>query len=254
MIKAVIIEDEKIAAESLKQTIAQVEPDIEVVKTIQSVGESIEYFSLEPQPDLIFSDIHLADGSSFMIFDKIKINCPIIFTTAYDEFALKAFEVYSIDYLLKPIIKEDLERAINKYKNFSKKIIDYSELLTTFATKLNREERQYKTCFLVPEKDKLIPLPVNSIAYVYIDDKMTKIVRTDNKHHYYSQNLDEIMQQLDTRKFFRANRQYIVSHDAIKDITLWFGSKISLNLIVPTPERIIVSKARVSEFKAWFSA
>lgn len=254
MIRTIIIEDEKIAAESLKQTIAQVDSEIDVVKTIQSVEESIEYLCTEPQPDLIFSDIHLADGSAFTIFEKVKISCPIIFTTAYDEYALKAFEVCSIDYLLKPIIKEDVERAINKYKNFSRKNVDYSELLTTFAAKLNRGERQYKTYFLVPEKDKLIPLSVNNIAYIFIDDRMTKIVRNDNKHHYLSQNLDEIMQQLDTRKFFRANRQYIVSHDSIKDITLWFGNKISLNLIVPTPERIIVSKARVSEFKAWFSA
>lgn len=254
MTKAIIIEDEKIAAESLRKTIAKVEPEIEILTVIQTIEDSVEYLQANPQPDLIFMDIHLADGSAFSIFDKVKIQCPIIFTTAYDEFALKAFEVNSIDYLLKPIIKEDLERALKKFKNFSAKTYDYSEIFSNFAARIKDEERQYKSYFLVPERDKLIPLSVNNILYVYIDDKVTKVVTNDNKAHYFSQNLDEIMQQLDPRKFFRANRQYIVSHDAIKDITLWFGNKISLNLQVPTPEKIIVSKARVSEFKAWFSA
>ena len=254
MTKAVIIEDEKIAAEALRHTITEVEPDIEIVEVLQSVDESIEYLKGKPQPDLIFSDIHLADGAAFMIFDKVKISCPIIFTTAYDEFALKAFEFYSIDYLLKPINKDDLGRAIEKFKSFSKKNTDYSEVLSALANKLNDAGRQYKTYFLMPERDKLIPLSVSNIAYIYIDDKMTKVVLKDNKCHYLSQNLDEIMQQLDPRKFFRANRQYIVAHEAIKDITLWFGNKISLNLTVPTPEKVIVSKARVSKFKTWFSA
>lgn len=254
MTKAIIIEDEKIAAESLRQTIALVDPDIEIINVIQSVEESVDYLSNNPQPDLIFMDIHLADGSAFMIFDKVEVQCPIIFTTAYDEFALKAFEVNSIDYLLKPIIKEDLERALKKFNNFSEKKFDYSKLFSTFAARLKDVERQYKSFFLMPERDKLIPLSVNDIAYIFIDEKVTKVVTTDNKSRCFSQNLDEVMQQLDPMKFFRANRQYIVSHKAIKDITLWFGNKISLNLTVPTPEKIIVSKARVTEFKAWFSA
>lgn len=254
MTKAIIIEDEKIAAESLRQTITLVDPDIEIINVIQSVEESVDYLSNNPQPDLIFMDIHLADGSAFMIFDKVEVQCPIIFTTAYDEFALKAFEVNSIDYLLKPIIKEDLERALKKFNNFSEKKFDYSKLFSTFAARLKDVERQYKSFFLMPERDKLIPLSVNDIAYIFIDEKVTKVVTTDNKSRCFSQNLDEVMQQLDPMKFFRANRQYIVSHKAIKDITLWFGNKISLNLTVPTPEKIIVSKARVTEFKAWFSA
>jgi len=254
MTKAIIIEDEKIAAESLRQTITLVDPDIEIINVIQSVEESVDYLSNNPLPDLIFMDIHLADGSAFMIFDKVEVQCPIIFTTAYDEFALKAFEVNSIDYLLKPIIKEDLERALKKFNNFSEKKFDYSKLFSTFAARLKDVERQYKSFFLMPERDKLIPLSVNDIAYIFIDEKVTKVVTTDNKSRCFSQNLDEVMQQLDPMKFFRANRQYIVSHKAIKDITLWFGNKISLNLTVPTPEKIIVSKARVTEFKAWFSA
>lgn len=254
MIKAIIIEDEKIAAESLKQTIMQVEPDIKVLNVIQTIEDSVKYLQSNTQPDLIFMDIHLADGSSFVIFDRVKVQCPIIFTTAYDEFALKAFEVNSIDYLLKPIIKEDLERAINKFRNFSTKTYNYTEIFRNFAPQNKDEERQYKSYFLVPERDKLIPLSSSDIAYIYIDEKITKVITKENKAHYFSQNLDELMQQLDSRKFFRANRQYIVSHNAIKDITLWFGNKISLNLTVPTPEKIIVSKARVSEFKTWFSA
>ena len=252
--KAVIIEDEKIAAELLKNLICQLDENIEVVTVLQTVEDSVEWLNSNQHPDILFVDIHLADGSSFSIFEKTDVKCPIVFTTAYDEYALKAFEVNSIDYLLKPINKDDLQRALNKYKNLKgeKHEVDYKALISRFLTEAENVNN-YKEHFLVPERDKLVPLAAKDIAYVYIDLKLIKAVTFSGKVYYLNQNLDEIMTQLNPKMFFRANRQYIVSHEAIKDVSIWFGNKISLNLTIPTEEKIIVSKARVSDFKNWYS-
>ena len=252
--KAVIIEDEKIAAELLKNLICQLDENIEVVTVLQTVEDSVEWLNSNQHPDILFVDIHLADGSSFSIFEKTEVKCPIVFTTAYDEYALKAFEVNSIDYLLKPINKDDLQRALNKYKNLKgeKHEVDYKALISRFLTE-TENVNNYKEHFLVPERDKLVPLAAKDIAYVYIDLKLIKAVTFSGKVYYLNQNLDEMMTQLNPKMFFRANRQYIVSHEAIKDVSIWFGNKISLNLTIPTEEKIIVSKARVSDFKNWYS-
>lgn len=252
--KAVIIEDEKIAAQSLKSVINQLDGSIEVVAILQTVEDSVEWLANNQHPDLLFVDIHLADGSSFSIFEKVKVDCPIIFTTAYDEYALKAFEVNSIDYLLKPINKDDLQRALNKYKNLKGQSndIDYMSVVNQLLAQTNAANN-YKEYFLVPERDKLIPLATKDIAFVYIDLKLIKAVTYSGKVYYMNQNLDELMSQLNPKKFFRANRQYIIAHEAVKDVSIWFGNKISINLTVPAEEKIIVSKARVTEFKNWFS-
>ena len=252
--KAVIIEDEKIAAQSLKSVINQLDASIEVLAILQTVEDSVEWLTNNPQPDLLFVDIHLADGSSFSIFDKVKVKCPIIFTTAYDEYALKAFEVNSIDYLLKPINKDDLQRALNKYKNLKgqSSVIDYMGVVNQLLAQTN-VVNNYKEYFLVPERDKLVPLATKDIAFIYIDLKLIKAVTYSGKVYYMNQNLDELMSQLNPKKFFRANRQYIIAHEAVKDISIWFGNKISINLTVPTDDKIIVSKARVTEFKNWYS-
>lgn len=252
--KAVIIEDEKIAADLLKNLICQLDENIEVVTILQTVEDSVEWLSINQHPDILFVDIHLADGSSFSIFEKTEVKCPIVFTTAYDEYALKAFEVNSIDYLLKPINKDDLQRALNKYKNLKgeRQEVDHKTLISRFLTE-SGNLNNYKEHFLVPERDKLVPLAAKDIAYIYIDLKLIKAVTFSGKVYYLNQNLDEMMNQLNTKMFFRANRQYIVSHEAIKDISIWFGNKISLNLTIPIEEKIIVSKARVAEFKNWYS-
>ena len=252
--KAVIIEDEKIAADLLRNLICQLDENIEVVTILQTVEDSVEWLSINQHPDILFVDIHLADGSSFSIFEKTEVKCPIVFTTAYDEYALKAFEVNSIDYLLKPINKDDLQRALNKYKNLKgeRQEVDYKTLISRFLTETGNVNN-YKEHFLVPERDKLVPLAAKDIAYIYIDLKLIKAVTFSGKVYYLNQNLDEMMNQLNPKMFFRANRQYIVSHEAIKDISIWFGNKISLNLTIPTEEKIIVSKARVAEFKNWYS-
>ena len=251
--KAVIVEDEHLAAQSLHGLIKEIDSNIEILAMLQSIEESVEWFSLNPMPDVVFMDIHLADGSSFSIFDEVNITCPIIFTTAYDEYALKAFQVNSIDYLLKPINKKDLERAINKYKNLSPATIRNNDALTELLAEFKQSNNIYKSNFLIPHKDKLMPLSTSDMAYLYIDNKMVKIVTDEEQTYYLDSTLDELMAKLDPNVFFRANRQFIIAHKAIKDISIWFGSKLSVNLKVAVPEKIIVSKARVPEFKAWYT-
>ncbi|MDR0386042.1 MAG: LytTR family DNA-binding domain-containing protein [Prevotellaceae bacterium] len=250
--KAIIIEDEFIAAETLKSLTAEIREDIEILAILQSIEESVEWIETHPSPDLVFMDIHLADGSAFMIFDSVEIRCPIIFTTAYDEYALKAFEVNSIDYLLKPIGKAALEKAVSKYRRLSGNTQNQN-IIKNLMENLKRYDRSYKSYFLIPERDKLIPLSLDDVYYIFIDTKIVRIVTSDNNSRYLDRTLDEIMSELDPRKFFRANRQYIISHSSIKDISLWFGNKLSVNLKIPVSEKIIISKARVKEFKQWLS-
>lgn len=249
--KAVIIEDESLAAQALQTLVQDIHPETEILTVLQTIEESVEWFESNPMPDLVFMDIHLADGSSFAIFEKTDITCPIIFTTAYDEYALKAFEVNSIDYLLKPINKTDLERALNKYNAFNSK--SNKAALDGLLAQMGGLKKKYKTCFLIPERDKLIPLATSNIAYFFIDTKMVKAISMDGHNYYLNQTLDEIMAQLDPEQFFRANRQFIISRAAVKDISIWFGNKLAINLTVPVPEKIVVSKAKVGEFKTWFA-
>ncbi len=249
--KALIIEDEIMAAQTLQKLLGEVRPDVEIADVLESIEESVEWLQQNTMPDLIFMDIHLADGSAFAIFEQVNVTCPVIFTTAYDEYALKAFEVNSIDYLLKPVSKDALEHALNKYHNLAEKRVN-AEQIEKLLTQLG-EKKNYRKFYLMPERDKLIPLAVQNIAYVYIDAKTVKIISKEGKTYYVSSTLDDLMDDLDPYLFFRANRQFIVARDMIKDVSVWFGNKLAINLTVDVPERIIVSKARVAEFKIWFT-
>ena len=250
--KAIIIEDEIMAAKTLQKLLGEVSPETEIVAVLESIEDSVAWIEENPMPDLMFMDIHLADGSSFAIFDQVDITCPVIFTTAYDEYALKAFEVNSIDYLLKPISKEALERAMRKYRMLDQGLQNDNSNIEALLTQLT-QKNSYRRCFLLPERDKLVPLPTANIAYAYIEAKTVKLVSVEHKEYYLTQTLDDLMAQLDPKEFFRANRQFVISRSAVKDVSVWFGNKLAINLIMDTPEKIIVSKARVAEFKHWFS-
>ncbi|MBR1798555.1 MAG: response regulator transcription factor [Bacteroidales bacterium] len=248
MIKSIlIIEDEAVAADNLKRLLAKVLPEATVVGTTQSIEESVEWFEANPMPDLCLMDIHLADGSSFRIFDKVRLTCPIIFSTAYDQYALDAFKVNSIDYLLKPISVDDLRRAVGKLNQLS--AASQSEAIA----RLGESMRRYRSHFLVPVRDKLIPIEVREVACFYLEDKISRAIMYDGHQQTIDKPLDSIMEQLDPSHFFRANRQFIVAHKAIREISVWPISKLSITLSVPTPERIIISKARVQEFKTWYT-
>lgn len=253
--KALIIEDEQLTAENLCKLVAELIPDAQIIGVLQSVTESAEWFGNNPMPDLVFMDIHLADGSSFSIFDKVNITCPIIFTTAYDEYALKAFEVNSVDYLLKPIDKASLQRALDKLKRFSmtSQLIDNSELIKKVAEAIIHRESAYKSSLLVSVKDKYIPIKTKDIAYIYFESKSLIIVNVNGEKSTLTGSLDDIGKQLNPTSFYRANRQFIISRAAVKDITVWFGNRIIVNLNVDVPERIIVSRTHVQEFKKWLT-
>lgn len=283
--KAVIIEDETAAVSSLKAMLAQNSVlSVEIVAELESIEESVAWFRQAALPDLIFMDIHLADGSAFRIFEQVEIKAPVIFTTAYDEYALRAFQVSSIDYLLKPVTAESLERALNKLRLFNpeerqahirqtnrtirtrgrqpegrtntitgKDIPDSSEAYpdTTFSPHTPGHTLQSLLVMLV---DKFYPLPVEDIFYFYTAHEKVTAYTSDGKQHPIDRTLDALSEQLDERLFFRANRQFIISRKAIRDVDLWFGSRLSVNLHLPIPEKIIISKTKTPVFKKWILA
>lgn len=244
--RAVIIEDETAASRNLKVLLASSHPEIDIVATLESVAESVEWFENNTTPDLVFMDIHLADGNAFRIFESVEISTPVIFTTAYDQYALDAFRVSGIDYILKPIKHEELERAITKFTT-----------LTTSARKEYTErtaemvERSRTKTILARIKDKIIPISEEDIAFFYTSEERVSVTTLNGKSYPVDGTLESIYGELYSNHFFRANRQFIISRKAIKDISVWFGSRLALNLTIDTPERIIISKARAAEFKSW---
>ena len=244
--RAVIIEDETAASRNLKVLLATSHPEIDVVATLESVAESVEWFESNEAPDLVFMDIHLADGNAFRIFDRVAISSPIIFTTAYDQYALEAFKVNSIDYVLKPIKQEELERAIGKFTSLTQSALgDYSRRVSQMV-----EQSRSKT-LLAHVKDKIIPIGEEEIAFFYTSNEQVTLTTIEGKCYPIDGTLESLIGEFAGGSFFRANRQFIIARRAIKDISVWFGSRLAVNLTVATPERIIVSKARASEFKTW---
>jgi DNA-binding LytR/AlgR family response regulator len=252
MRKVVIVEDETAAAVNLRAMLKNIEPDVEVVEVLESVAEAVDFFSSKVDADVVFMDIHLADGDSFRIFQSVDIDIPIVFTTAYDEYALQAFKVNSVDYLLKPFKEEDLQRALAKLQR-----------LTAVERDVERERRDKMVAevqndglqtLLVRFKDKIIPVSVDDIAFFYTFSERVTLTTLGGVSYPVEKTLESLGQQLDGERFYRANRQFIVARKAVKDIAVWFGSRLALNLVLETPERIIISKARVPEFKRWLSS
>jgi len=245
MLRAVIIEDETAAAVNLQAILRETAPDVEIVATLESVAESVDYLRRQPQPDLLFMDIHLADGDSFRIFGAVEATAPVIFTTAYDRYALEAFKVNSIDYLLKPLNSADVRRAMEKFRRLTgSERRDYGSRVKALAAE--REET-----FLVHVRDKIIPLHRDRIAFCYTANEKVAAYDFDGASYPLDRTLEALQGVLPEGDFFRANRQFIVARRAVKEIVVWFGSRLSLSLQVATPERIVISKARVPEFKAW---
>ena len=257
--RVLIIEDETAAAVNLKAILRRVAPSYSVLTVLESIEESVEYFSDEHSqlPDLVFMDIHLADGESFRIFDSVDIKIPIIFTTAYDEYALRAFKVNSIDYILKPIKEEDMRHAIEKFERLSGgERQEYNQRIEQMIRSSHQEPaaseaRENQRVYLVHQKDKIIPLSIDDVAFFYTSNEKVSAVTYDESYYIIDRTLESLQASLPEAEFFRANRQFIVARKAVKDITVWFGSRLSLNLSVTLPEKIIISKARVPEFKQW---
>ena len=249
MMKALLIEDETAAARNLAAVLREVAPGVQIVATLESVAESIEWLRSNPQPDLLFMDIHLADGDSFRIFGAVEVTAPVIFTTAYDRYALEAFKVSSIDYLLKPIKADDVRRALEKLRRLtSGERLDYGSRVRSLAAQRQEE------VFLVRVRDRIIPLQRDRIAYCYTSNEKVTACGFDGETYPLDKTLEALQALLPERDFFRANRQFIVARRAVKEIAVWFGSRLTLHLTVDTPERIVISKARVPEFKTWLRA
>ena len=247
--KVLIIEDETAAARNLQAIIRKVIPEAQVVAMLESVEEGVEWFGSHPCPDLLLVDIHLADGESFRIFERVDVTCPVIFTTAYDQYALEAFRVNSIDYLLKPIKEEEVRRAIEKLRRLShSEIAARREGIAEMA-----RARDEQKMFLIPVRDKIIPLRVAEVAFFHTTDEKVRATDYSGAAYPMDRSLEKLSKVLSEGDFFRANRQFIVAREAIADINVWFGNRLSLNLKVKTPERIVISKDRVPEFKRWFT-
>jgi len=247
--KVVIIEDEQLAAEKLSRTIQQVDASIEVQAVLPSVKESLRWLR-KHQTDLIFLDIHLSDGISFTIFEEISLNVPVIFTTAYDQYAIKAFQVNSIAYLLKPIRKRDLAASLEKYHSLQKA---YSLDITGLLDSLQRKEPSYRRRFLIRFGDKMRKIETSEVAYIYAMQKSVFMKTFDNSDFPIEFTLDKLEDDLDPSIFFRINRKFIIHMDAIKSMVAWSKSRVKLTL-TPAPDEdidIVVSNERAAEFKKW---
>lgn len=246
----IIIEDELRTAKSLENIILGLRPDAKIVGQYQSVERSVEALVNAPQPDLIFMDIQLADGLSFEIFKSVKITCPVVFCTAYDEYSLEAFKSNGVDYVLKPFSKEDIQEAFRKVdslKNFFQQNTtpDLGELLA----RLNPPAG--KTSFLVFKNQKYTTVHTDGIAFFYIRNEATSIMGFDQQEYALNQSLDQITAAVSSKQFFRVNRQYLVNFKAIKEVEHFFLRKLYVKLVIETPERLLINKEKSTAFLSW---
>lgn len=248
--KILIIEDEKPAADRLIKMILELEPSAEIAGTLVSIKSAVEWFAKNTPPDVVMMDIHLADGQSFEIFSMVKVNAPVIFTTAYDEHALDAFKVSSIDYLLKPIKMEELRRALDKLKS-----------LTAFGTKqieqmmqqLGSKTRAFQKRMVIRFGDTIKMVEITDVAYFYTEDKINYLCTFGNLRYPIDYNLDELEHLLDPAVFFRINRQFIINIHAIEKMLAWSKSRVKVVLKPATTEDTIVSTERSPYFKDWLT-
>lgn len=254
--KILIVEDEDLAVKKLQKTLQAVGDDLDIVATTDSISASVDWLRHNPQPDLILMDIELADGQSFEIFNLIEVRSPVIFTTSYDEFALKAFKVNSVDYLLKPIQKDELEAAISKFRSMKQAYAPATEegqgiqaLVRELQQSLRNKE--YRKRFLVKHAQKLVSVEVKDIAYFYSDDRLNFFKTYDDKKFVIDYTIDDIEQMVDPDQFFRINRSFLVSVKSIDQIHDYFGNRLKLALKPVIDKEALVSREKVSDFKSW---
>lgn len=251
--KIVIIEDEPMAAERLENLIRQLDPAIEVTGRCDSVKKAVKWFRENDSPDLLFLDIQLGDGLSFEIFEQVEVGCPVIFTTAYDSYAIDAFRLNSIAYLLKPVKKEELAASFEKYK--ASPYFEGNRLVQEQRFALDQVQqlltRQYKKRFLIKSGLHIRTIPVEEILYFYSLEKATYGVVATGKTHLFDHTLDQLEKLLDPGLFFRISRKYIVSVSALADIITYSNSRLKLVLKNCSDEDILVSREKMQEFKVW---
>lgn len=252
--RVLIVEDEMLAAQRLQHLLREIDPAIEIVGVAESVEETIEVLQRQSAPDLLLMDIQLSDGHSFEIFKKIAIRKPVIFTTAYDQFALEAFKHFSIDYILKPITAAALRIALEKYKLMTSKMTpDYSALLSTLAG--IQPVTDYKNRFLAKVGQRLFFVEVNDIAFFQAENKIVYLVDKEGNRFVIDYTLEKLEALLDPKLFFRLNRKFIVKVSAIDHIKPFYNNRLKLSVKgAPNNDEMIISRERVAEFKAWAEA
>jgi DNA-binding LytR/AlgR family response regulator len=249
--KVLIIEDEQLAVERLKLLLYEYDPGIEIAASLDSISGAVKWFATHPLPDLVLLDIELADGMSFTIFSETPVKCPVIFTTAYDHYAIDAFKLFSIDYLLKPITLTALAGAMNKYRDvvsFSKQPFDISLVIDS----LKDAGKNYKQRFLVKSGPRMFFIECQNISYFYADDKTVFLVDNEGMRFVADSTLEKLQEILDPKHFFRLNRKIISSISAIKEIKTYLNNRLKIMLQAgKNREEVIVSRDRVHAFKSW---
>lgn len=248
MTRILIVEDELPAAKRLSKLITEIAPDFEISQICDSIESAVSCLSTSPQPELIFLDIQLGDGISFEIFRQIEINCPVIFTTAYDEYVFRAFELNSIDYLMKPIHKEELERSIDKFRKLNQAQKSDWQFISSL---LQKENAAYKQRFLVSSGANLITVKTIEVAYFYSVERSTFLTSTLGKSYPVDFSLDKLEEMLSPKEFFRVNRQYLVALSAIKKIIVLSKSRMKIIVDPESTDEVFVSNARAHEFRVW---
>jgi len=248
-----IIEDEYGTAQNLQAILKEIDSNIKILAIIETVQDAVLWIKNNPAPELVFFDIQLADGNSFEIFEKVKIEFPVIFTTAYDQYAIQAFKVNSIDYILKPIQKQNLVFALNKFHKIFKNseptnLDNLSKLIQELGLST---PKKIKKTFLIHHQDRILPVSVPGFAYFYIKNGTVYGITFKKEKYVIDQKLDSVEDQVDSEKFFRVNRQYIVSRQAIKEAVHYFTGQLKLKIFPSPQDELLISKVKASEFKNW---
>jgi DNA-binding LytR/AlgR family response regulator len=246
--RILIIEDEKPAVKRLLKILEEYFPNSEYVSDLDTVKKSISWFQSNQAPDLIFCDIQLADGISFEIFQKVKISTPIVFTTAYDQYAIKAFQVNAIDYLLKPIDPDDLKRAIDKFKLHN---LNSTLDLSLLQKLISPEKQTYKNRFLVRFGEKIQSISISEIEYFFSEERITFLQTKERKKYVLDATLEQVESQVDPSRFFRINRKYLCSFHSISDIFTYSNSRLKIKLHNCQDDDILISREKTSDFKSW---
>lgn len=246
----ILVEDELSARQNMLAIIEELDINMNVLACLESIEEAVKWIESNPKPELGFFDIQLADGVSFEIFDKTEVTFPVVFTTAFDEYAIKAFKVNSIDYILKPIKKSDVEFAINKYQKSQKETIIDKNFLDVIHTLTNKTDNKKKT-ILIKKYDGFIPVPVSDFALFFIENGIIYGLTHKEEKYAIDETLDILESKLNTNDFFRANRQFIASRKTIIEVSNYFNGRLLLKTKPKTKEQILISKARVNIFRQW---
>lgn len=249
--RVLIIEDEEQAAKRMESLVKEVMPTAQVVGVLDTVKKSVQWFENNEAPDLTLMDIQLADGISFQIFEQCKVKCPVIFTTAYDEYALKAFKVNSIDYILKPVDKDELSAAFAKLKDLSPKVDTSQTLMNNLEQAMLMLTKKHKTRFVIKVGEHLRTIEVENILYFYSQEKTTFCHTQEKRDFILDYTLDQLGEMLNMNQFFRINRKYIIHTKSIQDIINYTNSRLRLVLKNSDDTDIIVARERVQEFKDW---